>query len=831
MTIIDIQKQLTTDPEIQKVLESQDFYFQKAVEALDDWKKYEIETSFAEELLKMNYQVLKNSDDKRIIEVKDKIFTLVAYCDTHAGNYTIYNKYEDFRRIAAAGIYQNAWIIQLIKYKQDKTSITQSIKNCINYLENPEKYISIYSEDHKRKISEHLFGKEYSIKTFEDDLKDYFCQYNIQCRNPKNYTRVCSLLIYGCLNSIWNKNEVLGLLHRDTGNWKNDFFQGVKDYGYGVFWKHQVSEWSTIKPQLRELVDNGGFFYYNISNNWTDYCAHVIDFADKDDYYQIRDDWKEKNPFWFTEKFEDNNDGNKWAKVVFLVDRYEKVNTPTHIDNFKTFNKKNATVQNAVAYTQILTDQNQKKTMELQTYTDILKKKKNIILQGAPGTGKTYNTAMIALSICGVEDGFDFSDHKKVMEEYDKLVEERRIAFTTFHQSLDYEDFVEGLKPELINDNVNYKIEDGIFKTICDEARGIKSDKTANPKNKIDFSKTRIFKMSLGEKGKDDNEIFSYCLENNCVCLGWGGQQDFSKCKNLEDYKKLDSSWGAQAIFYFKEWMKIGDIILISNGNKALKAIAKVTGEYEFKTDAPIEMCQFRKVEWLYTGENIPVQKIYDKNFSQQSIYAFGNSSNFGQQNYNGNIKTDEINKIITGDINNEALKNYVIIIDEINRGNVSKIFGELITLLESDKRESEDHPISVTLPYSKVKFSVPSNLYIIGTMNTTDRSTGTIDYAIRRRFAFLTLKSDKNVLIEKYGEDSKQVKIFDEIRIFINDKKTELDIEDLMIGHSYFMDDNLNLKFDYEIIPLIKEYQKDGIINVDFDELNSKIEEWKKLL
>lgn len=105
MTNIDIQKQLTTDPEIQKVLESQDFYFQKAVEALDDWKKYEIETSFAEELLKMNYQVLKNSDDKRIIEVKDKIFTLVAYCDTHAGNYTIYNKYEDFRRIAAAGIY------------------------------------------------------------------------------------------------------------------------------------------------------------------------------------------------------------------------------------------------------------------------------------------------------------------------------------------------------------------------------------------------------------------------------------------------------------------------------------------------------------------------------------------------------------------------------------------------------------------------------------------------------------------------------------------------------------------------------------------------------
>lgn len=440
---------------------------------------------------------------------------------------------------------------------------------------------------------------------------------------------------------------------------------------------------------------------------------------------------------------------------------------------------------------------------------NILSQKKNIILQGAPGTGKTYNTAALALSICGETIP---EKHEDVMKRYGELQKEGRIGFCTFHQSMDYEDFVEGIKPKTVNEQISYEIEPGIFKTMCENAKSIITEKKSE---KIDFSKTRVFKMSLGEKGKNDAEIFDYCLENNVVGLGWGGDKDFSQCKTREDFKALDDTWGAFAMEVFKQWMQMGDIILISDGTKSVKAIARIAGDYEFRKDAPIDMCQFRKVEWLYTGDLIPISKLYDKNLSQQSIYAFYFTPRYGKPDYNGTIKVDVINDIITGKVDDETPQNYVLIIDEINRGNVSKIFGELMTLLEADKRLGGEHPIKVTLPYSKESFGVPSNLYIIGTMNTTDRSVGNIDYAVRRRFSFVTLKADKELV--KQNSIPTAVELFESVESFLKKNRIDMDFDDLMVGHSYFFakDENeLTLKWQYEILPLLNEYIKDNIVN-----------------
>ncbi len=468
------------------------------------------------------------------------------------------------------------------------------------------------------------------------------------------------------------------------------------------------------------------------------------------------------------------------------------------------------------------------KSEELIEYTDLLKNKLNVILQGAPGTGKTYTTASLALSVCDID--VDYSDREAVMGKYKELREEGRIGFCTFHQSMDYEDFIEGIKPKTENGIVTYDIEDGIFKRICDEARNIV---TVKKSEEIDFSKTRVFKMSLGDRNEAE-EVFSYCLENNVIALGWGEDKDFSNCEKREDFKKLDPTWGATALEIFKIWMHKGDVVLISDRLKGIKAIARIVGDYEYDNSTPLRMCQFRKVEWLYNGELITTNKFYGKSLSQQSIYGFYSSSKYGEKDFNGSLNVDFLNEIITGNVTEEQTKPYVLIIDEINRGNVSKIFGELITLLETDKRLGNSKTeLTVELPYSKETFGIPNNLYIIGTMNTTDRSTGTLDYAVRRRFAFVTLEAQENILEETNAcEEAKA--LFKDVKSFIeNNKLEDIDIGDLMVGHSYFMTNDtevLKQKIRYEVIPLVKEYIKDGILTCLTSEAKEFFDDWLEL-
>ena len=430
----------------------------------------------------------------------------------------------------------------------------------------------------------------------------------------------------------------------------------------------------------------------------------------------------------------------------------------------------------------------------------------NQILYGPPGTGKTYNSVLKAMSI------IDNAEYKDVSEEqysalktrFDELKQAGQIEFVTFHQSYSYEEFVEGIKPNLNDEKLGYVLENGIFKNICDHAKPIVT--TTIKREPIDFSNTKVFKMSLGNTLEKEDNIYDYCIENDVVSLGWK-DVDFSDCKTSQDFKDRDDSWGATALERFVKWMDIGDIIIISNGNRNFRAIAQVKSDYIYDKNTQISHTHFRKVEWLYKGEDIHYSKINDKIFSQQSIYGYFSPSKKGQQDYNPDLKTDELNKIITGEVNKEVSKPHILIIDEINRGDVSKIFGELITLIEEDKRIGNKYQIKITLPYSKESFGVPNNLYIIGTMNTADRSIALLYTALRRRFDFEEIMPRPELLGGKVVEGINLQTLLTRI----NERITNKYDRDHQIGHSYLMGVNtkeqLERAYKNRILPLLNEY------------------------
>ncbi|MED1055579.1 AAA family ATPase [Bacillus mycoides] len=435
---------------------------------------------------------------------------------------------------------------------------------------------------------------------------------------------------------------------------------------------------------------------------------------------------------------------------------------------------------------------------------DKMMQQKNTILYGPPGTGKTYTVAEKALEIVMPQQYKQImGDRIAVMEAYKKLSEQNRIAFCTFHQSFAYEDFVEGLRSD---EEGKFILQDGIFKRICDTAT-LRETKDVSVYN-FDENEIEFYKMSLGGIQEEDGEdIYNYCIDNNCIALGWGGNIDYKGCLDRQAvYEKFyscnaedDRVFNVDAINRFKNWMKKDDIIFISEGNHKIRAIAKVIGDYNYVENSEIRYKHFREVEWLYYGEAIGVDQILqEKVLSQQTIYQFGKIDLNIQQIKRLLTKTKPVN---------EETDNYVLIIDEINRGNISKIFGELITLIEDDKRIDATNEIKAILPYSKKSFGIPSNLYIIGTMNTADRSISMMDTALRRRFHFEELMPQPNLLPEKVGniEVQKMLKVLNERIEFLIDRNHT-------IGHAYFIKENLTFEelveiMKFKVIPLLQEY------------------------
>lgn len=435
----------------------------------------------------------------------------------------------------------------------------------------------------------------------------------------------------------------------------------------------------------------------------------------------------------------------------------------------------------------------------------------NLILYGPPGTGKTYNSVIYAVAIC---EGKELDEVKKepysdVLNRYRDLKEDGRIAFTTFHQSYGYEEFIEGIKPKLNSESetLGYTIEDGIFKDFCKRARNVKVQGAGNLQMK---EQPRIWGMLLGGTGM--TQLKQQCFANDEIRLGFTEVND--------DYVEDDftgdtnASWQAKHMVYdFKNTIEIGDIVVIEKDNKSIDAIGVVTGDYQFNSSYD-RYPRSRSVKWLVKNIDQDMVQYLPKGRKQLSRFSLFAFDYIGMDVISQILNENTIEPVMEVD---QETKPYVFIIDEVNRGNISKIFGELITLIEETKRAGAPEAMEATLPYSGEPFSVPNNVYLLGTMNTADRSIALMDTALRRRFEFVEMMPNSEVLESlgvgtiAVGDDELHVaKMLD----VINERIEYLFDREHTIGHAFFTKlandpsiDTLASIFEKNVIPLLQEY------------------------
>ncbi|OBU20005.1 ATPase [Photobacterium aquimaris] len=449
----------------------------------------------------------------------------------------------------------------------------------------------------------------------------------------------------------------------------------------------------------------------------------------------------------------------------------------------------------------------------------------NQILYGPPGTGKTYSTTHLSVLLADPNwfeelqsQGLDEDQERaSIKARYEELCSDGRILLTTFHQSFSYEDFVEGIRAKTSKETktLEYKVEDGVFKRMCDRAV-----KAVSTHQDIGLSESPdIWKISIGRT--NEKEMRDKYIEAGEARIGWNDTGDLSlewddrTHEQQEYWDKELSSRNRTAISAFSHEMKVGDVLLCLKNAETVQAIGVVESDYYFdEAECNKGYAHARKVSWLLKNIELNILPLNsDTRMVQQTVYPLN------RINWNSLVTELEKQQIelpvsLNPETSNSTVQNYVLIIDEINRGNISRIFGELITLLEPDKRKGGSDARSVILPYSKEPFNVPSNLYVVGTMNTADKSLAQLDLALRRRFEFAELMPEPTLLsgISVHGVD------IGELLDLLNQRIEVLLDRDHMLGHAYFWPlkgvDSEGEKemlladiFAKRVIPLLQEY------------------------
>lgn len=435
----------------------------------------------------------------------------------------------------------------------------------------------------------------------------------------------------------------------------------------------------------------------------------------------------------------------------------------------------------------------------------------NQILYGPPGTGKTYETIDAALEVLAPQLLSLPREQRK--RHFDEFVAQKRIRFVTFHQSFSYEDFVEGLRALPPNSEGNpggalaYDVAKGVFVQLCLDASG---DPVLEQKLGLKKDPT-IWKISI-EEASSDGRTRRYCFQHGEARIGWHKVSDIRQADLADPSLKLGSN-DQSSLASFGNEIEEGDVLVCLGTRKSICAVGVVTGEYEYNPEVPEgvrkDYVHRLPVNWLLTDIDFDITELNGgRGLTLKTVYPMSRISwpelQQGLQQ-TGLSLVGEAKRPVTG-----PKLPHVLIIDEINRGNISRIFGELITLIEPSKRAGASEALEAVLPYSKRHFSVPDNVYLIGTMNTADRSLAGLDIALRRRFVFREMPPRPELLdaVEVQGLNIGKL-----LRVMNQRIEVLLD-RDHCLGHAYFMPltgdrtlARLESIFRNQILPLLQEY------------------------
>ncbi len=418
----------------------------------------------------------------------------------------------------------------------------------------------------------------------------------------------------------------------------------------------------------------------------------------------------------------------------------------------------------------------------------------NCVLVGPPGTGKTYAAVYRALDIVQGHSYGHIHDEpqrrQQALVDFEALRKAGRIDMVTFHPGYAYEDFVEGIAPVLDRQQpstgVRYKLRLGAFRQMVE-----RMTQTSIRRNVSDVNVGgRVWKVSLRTGNTD--------LTERCIYEGWVGfNYDIHESieGSIDDFfAQRPSTSGKEIMRSFLEKMKLGDLVCVLKDQQTIQAIGVVTGDYHF-VGISQPLPHRRPVRWIDRTDHDVLNLNDGKMLVAAALYELSR------------IGVDDLLDVIAKPEQTKPLP-HVLIIDEINRGNLSRIFGELITLLEDDKRLGGVNPASVKLAYSGENFGVPKELHIIGTMNSADRSIAMMDAALRRRFDFERLDPDMSKIPEQVGGAPLRAAV-----TVLNRRIAASVGEDMALGHGYFMKPQAGhlagLKDIWfkQVLPLVAEY------------------------